>query len=84
MTHVCLSSTRQVIRTFSWPISEEQAWAVIYQTVRTLQVLLDDPSLHGSLVLVTKTSHILINTDGSVADDTFHLQPSSRKGIKRI
>ena len=64
----------QVVGTFNWPISEEQAWAVIHQTVRTLGTLLELPGSGietQGLALVTHSSHLLINLDGSVANETF-------------
>ena len=73
-----------MIRTFNWPISEEQAWAVIHQTVRTLKALLDaDTTQNRNLVLVTSSSHILLNQDGSIAHETFYSE-SRKSGIHRI
>ena len=77
-----------VIDCFKEPISEEHAWAVIYQTVKTLSLLLQDQNYqlnnhgHGStgrdmLVLVSQVRHILIHQDGVVADQTF-LVPKSK------
>jgi len=67
-------SLEEVVGTFNWPISEEQAWAVIHQTVRTLGTLLELPGSGietQGLALVTHSSHLLINLDGSVANETF-------------
>ena len=72
-------SLDQVIKCFNYPISEEHAWAIIYQTVRTLNALLqtpgilslDSPANRDVLVQVSHSAEILLHQDGVVADETF-------------
>ena len=40
----CLT-LKQVVSSFSAPITEEHAWAVVYEMVKTLDVCLSNPSI---------------------------------------
>jgi len=64
----CLSLD-QILKSFSAPISEEHAWAVIHQSLVCLSRLLE--ALEDDLYLVTSTKHIWLRTDGCVDPRTF-------------
>ncbi|XP_023323232.1 protein spire homolog 1 isoform X2 [Eurytemora carolleeae] len=78
----CLS-LEQILKSFSAPISEEHAWAIIHQSLvclsRLLENLVSNPLLH----LVTSTSDILLSSDGSVDEKTYSLPGNGRKRAVR-
>jgi len=67
----CLS-LQQILHSFSAPISEEHAWAVIHQALQCLSKLLDDLARSDTIAhVVSSTQHILINNEGKVHRNTF-------------
>merc|ERR1719419_1206221 len=69
----CLS-LEQILQSFSAPISEEHAWAVIHQALQCLSRLLDELARCDTIQLmyaVTNTKHIMINTEGKVHKNTW-------------
>jgi len=67
----CLS-LEQILHSFSAPISEEHAWAVIHQALQCLSKLLDDLVRSDTIAhVVSSTEHILINNEGKVHRNTF-------------
>jgi len=82
----CLS-LEQILQSFSAPISEEHAWAVIHQALQCLSKLLDELARCDTINLmyaVTNTNHILINTDGRVHRNTFMSTTSSNNTKSNI
>ena len=71
----CLT-LRQIVGSFSAPITEEHAWAVVYETAKTLGLCLDNPSVAQRLFVVNSMDAILIHADGHVHEDTFILDNS--------
>ena len=41
----CCLTLKQVVSSFSAPITEEHAWAVVYEMVKTLDLCLSNPSI---------------------------------------
>ena len=74
----CLT-LRQIVGSFSAPITEEHAWAVVYETAKTLGLCLDNPSVAHRLFVVNAMDAILIHEDGHVHEDTFILDNSQGK-----
>jgi len=66
-TRDCLSLA-QILRSFSAPITEEHAWAVIHQAVTTLGEL---EGLEEQLCLMTEADHLLVTKDGLVHSSSF-------------
>jgi len=58
----------QILRSFSAPITEEHAWAVIHQAVTTLGEL---EGLEDQLYLMTEADQLLVTKDGLVHPSTF-------------
>ncbi len=66
----CLT-LRQILGSFSAPITEEHAWAIIFEAVKTLHTCLGNHSLVAKLLLVTDLNHILLHKEGYVSEGTF-------------
>ena len=75
-TNGCLT-LKQVVRSFSAPITEEHAWAVVYETVKTLDLCLGNPAIFSRLFGASNLEHILIHQDGHVHEKTFLHEPDS-------
>eukprot|EP00095_Tigriopus_kingsejongensis_P011473 maker-scaffold626_size122949-snap-gene-0.27 protein:Tk11473 transcript:maker-scaffold626_size122949-snap-gene-0.27-mRNA-1 annotation:"spire " len=78
-THGCLS-LETILRSFSAPITEEQAWAIAHQALKCLQNCLN--SCHR-LVLASEPSQLLIHSVGFVHHLTFQPapHPSARQRV---
>lgn len=63
-----------ILRSFSAPITEEQAWAIAYQALKCLQNCLN--SCH-QLLLTSDPAHLLIHSEGFVHHLTFQ-QPKQQ------
>ena len=68
----CLT-LHQIVGSFSAPISEEQAWAIIYESVRTLDLCLASPSLATKLFMANGLDHVRVHEDGHVHENSFIL-----------
>ncbi len=86
----CLS-LGQILNSFSNPISEEQAWAVTYEVIKTLDACLAFKAVTGeapdtqSYFEVQSPSEIIIHWDGRVDEDTFiEKNNSARRASKTI
>ena len=75
-TNGCLT-LKQVVSSFSAPITEEHAWAVVYEMVKTLDVCLGNPSIFSRLFLATSLDHVLLHQDGHVHEKTYLQEPDS-------
>ena len=72
-------SLEQIIGGFNAPISEQHAWAVIYESLRTLDALLKDFStvlrcdedVSCYLRQVSKCGDIFVEQSGKISDETF-------------
>eukprot|EP00094_Tigriopus_californicus_P012961 TCALIF_12532-PA protein Name:"Similar to spir Protein spire (Drosophila melanogaster)" AED:0.16 eAED:0.16 QI:480/0.81/0.75/1/0.90/0.91/12/178/1180 len=71
----CLSLST-ILRSFSAPITEEQAWAIAYQALKCLQNCLN--SCH-QLLLTSDPAHLLMHSEGFVHHLTFQ-QPKLQNG----
>ncbi len=76
----CLT-LRQILGSFSAPITEEHAWAIIFESLKTLHNCLGNPALASKLFTVNSLNHILIHQEGYVAENTF--MPSFLRGRLR-
>jgi len=75
----CLS-LQQILHSFSAPISEEHAWAVIHQALQCLSKLLDDLARSDTIAhVVSSTQHIHINNEGKVHRNTFLSSKQSQR-----
>ena len=72
----CLT-LKQVVGSFSAPITEEHAWAVVYEVVKTLDMCLSNLSIHSRLFLANSLNHLLMHQDGHLHERTFLLEPNS-------
>ena len=70
----CLT-LKQVVSSFSAPITEEHAWAVVYEMVKTLDVCLSNPGIFSRLFLATSLDHVLLHQDGHALPTSGGLQP---------
>jgi len=78
-TEGCLT-LEQILNSFSAPISEEHAWAVIHQALQCLSKLLDDLARSDTIAhVVSSTQHILINNEGKVHRNTFISSKQSQR-----
>jgi len=68
----CLS-LKQIVGSFSAPITEEHAWAVVYELVKTLDLCLSNPTFADRMFIVNSLNHVMIHLDGNVHEDTFIL-----------
>lgn len=66
----CLT-LRQIVGSFSAPITEEHAWAIVYEITKTLDICLANPSVAHRLFIVNNLSHVFIHEDGHVQEETF-------------
>ncbi len=66
----CLT-LKQIVGSFSSPISEEHAWSIVYQMVRTLDICLSNPAVHHRLCSANSLDHVLLHQDGLVHEGTF-------------
>ena len=90
-------SLGQILGSFSAPISEEHAWAVTYETVKTLDACLQNKSVivhanatdganavaSDTFCEVTSPSDVLIHQDGFVSTDSFLINNTSYASQKR-
>lgn len=79
-TSSCLDSSgcltlRQIVGSFSAPITEEHAWAVIYEAVRTLDICLSNPSMASKLNIASSLTHVRLHESGYAHDSTFIVNP---------
>lgn len=59
-------SLEDILKTFNAPISEDQAWALIYQSTRMFKAWLHDTGCRlRDLRLPVKTRHLNVHKDGS-------------------
>ncbi len=68
-------SLSRITSSFSAPITEEHAFAVVYECVRTLSSLTKESS--AKLAVVNSTQDILIHRDGRVHETTYRLEATS-------
>lgn len=68
----CLT-LKQIVGSFTAPITEEHAWAIVYEVVKTLDLLLNNPSIFSNQKLVSATAleHVHLHQDGLVHEATF-------------
>ena len=66
----CLT-LRQIVGSFSAPITEEHAWAIVFEITKTLDICLANPSVAHRLFIVNNLSHVFIHEDGHVQEETF-------------
>lgn len=77
----CLS-LHKITSSFSAPITEEHAWAIIFECSRTLErLLVSDAKL--KIHLVTHTNQIFIHKDGRVHESSF-LEPGKQGGKEEV
>lgn len=74
-----------ILRSFSAPITEEQAWAIAYQALKCLQNCLN--SCH-QLLLTSDPAHLLIHSEGFVHHLTFQqpkqqIRPSTAARVRQ-
>ena len=72
----CLNSNncltlKQIVASFSAPITEEHAWAIVYETVKTLDICLGNPAIYSKLYSASNLDHVLVHQDGLVHQTTF-------------
>jgi len=72
----CLT-LKQVVGSFSAPITEEHAWAIVYETCKTLDLCLANPAIFHKLFIADKLEHVYIHDDGLISDRTFIQEPDS-------
>lgn len=74
-------SLAAIINSFSGPIKEEHAWAVIYECCQCLKKLVSAPEDQNSpkLFLAATMAQIYIHKDGRIHESTF-LNPYTRSG----
>lgn len=80
----CLS-LEQILLCFRAPVTEQHAWAIIYETLKTLHNLLlklEHQQSRPPLLSVTSPEDILIHQSGRVSPETF-LRRSDRKSPSR-
>ena len=53
-----------ILKTFNAPISEDQAWAIIYQTTRMYKQLIQENN-RTDLPIPSETGHLLVYKDGN-------------------
>ena len=68
----CLT-LHQIVGSFSAPIGEEQAWAIIYESVRTLDLCLSNSSLASKSYMANSLDHVRVHEDGHVHENSFIL-----------
>ena len=64
----CLT-LKQVVSSFSAPITEEHAWAVVFECLKCLKSVME--SKPSRVFIVTSTRHILLHREGRVHESTF-------------
>ena len=79
----CLT-LKQVVSSFSAPITEEHAWAVVYEMVKTLDVCLSNPGILSRLFLATSLDHVLLHQEGYVHERTYLQEPDTVFSHDRI
>ena len=79
----CLT-LKQVVSSFSAPITEEHAWAVVYEMVKTLDLCLSNPGIFSRLFLATSLDHVLLHQDGHVHETTYLQEPDTVFSHDRI
>jgi len=67
----------QVLRVFSAPITEEHAWALVYQSLEILDNIIDDDQTE--FYRIETARDILLTSDGLVHFNTFYLNRNNRK-----
>ena len=72
----CLT-LKQVVGSFSAPITEEHAWSVVYEMTKTLDLCLANPAIYHKLYLANRLEHVYIHEEGLVSDQTFIQEPES-------
>ena len=75
-------SLEQITESFSGPVKEEHAWAVIYECCKCLQKLYgfpDDQEAGRKVYLVTGLEQVFIHRDGRVHESSF-LNPKTPEG----
>jgi len=80
----CCLTLKQVVSSFSAPITEEHAWAVVYEMVKTLDLCLSNPSIFARLFSATSLDHVLLHQDGHIHETTYLQEPDSVFSHDRI
>ena len=62
-------SLAKITNGFNAPISEEQAWAVVFECLKCLKSVME--SKPSRVFIVTSTRHILLHREGRVHESTF-------------
>ena len=62
-------SLAKITNGFNAPISEEQAWAVVFECLKCLKSVME--SKPSRVFIVTSTQHILLHREGRVHESTF-------------
>ena len=68
----------KITSSFSAPISEEQAWAIVFECIKCLAAIVR-AKVRARVFIVTNTQQILLHRDGRVHESTFlnDYEPSS-------
>jgi len=70
----------QVLRVFSAPITEEHAWALVYQSLEILDNIIDDDQTE--FYRIETARDILLTNDGLVHFNTFYLNRNNRNILR--
>jgi len=70
----------QVLRVFSAPITEEHAWALVYQSLEILDNIIDDDQTE--FYRIETARDILLTSDGLVHFNTFYLNRNNRNILR--
>ncbi len=74
----CLS-LRQILGSFGAPVSEEQAWAVVYEAAKCLDACLASKA-SAPMKSVTEAHHLMVHSEGFVHPSTFDTKATKRAG----
>jgi len=70
----------QVLKVFSAPITEEHAWALVYQSLEILDNIIDDDQ--SEFYRIETARDILLTSDGCVHFNTFYLNRYNRNILR--
>jgi len=70
----------QVLKVFSAPITEEHAWALVYQSLEILDNIIDDDQTE--FYRIETARDILLTSDGLVHFNTFYLNRNNRNILR--